>query len=108
MSDSIEKLKKERDENQQDIEKLEAEIIQTEHQLSRAKNRQKYLSKAERSRRTHHLCNLGGALEHYFPVTKNMDKVDMMYIFEKLSEISEVQKVFATWHPEPSQKRGEK
>ena len=107
MNPKIEKLKKEREDNEAKIAKCEEKLEQTKHQLRRAESRKKYLSKAERSKRTHHLCNLAGALEHYFPVTKQMDGVDAMLVMEKLSELPEVQRLFASWHPKNPQKGGE-
>lgn len=107
MNPKIEKLRKEREDNEAKITKYEAKLEQTNHQLQRAENRKKYLSKAERSKRTHHLCNLAGALEHYFPVAKQMDGVDAMLLMEKLSELPEVQRLFASWHPKNPQKEGD-
>lgn len=107
MNPKTEKLREERENNELKIKKYQAKLDQTNHQLQRAENRRKYLSKAERSKRTHHLCNLAGAMEHYFPVTKQMDGVDAMLVMEKLAELPEVQRLFASWHPKNPQTGGE-
>ena len=42
-------------------ERAETQLAQEQHKLERLENRKKYLEKGERQKRTHRLCNLGGA-----------------------------------------------
>ena len=50
-------------------EKVSAEkkLEQYTHQLQRAVNREKYLVKGEAKKRTHILCNIGGAVLSFWP-----------------------------------------
>lgn len=64
---------------------------QAQHKLERLENRAAYLQKRERAKRTHHLCNIGGTIEHFIPATKEMDKAAIYLLFEQLTELPEVQ-----------------
>ncbi|MCD7802695.1 MAG: DUF3847 domain-containing protein [Clostridiales bacterium] len=58
-------------------------------------NRAAYLQKGERSKRPHHLCNIGGTVEHFIPATGEMDKAAICLLFEQLTELPEVQAFLA-------------
>ena len=67
-------------------EKVSAEkkLEQYTHQLQRAVNREKYLVKGEAKKRTHILCNIGGAVLSFWPEVQYLTKVEQYQIFEKL------------------------
>jgi len=67
-------------------EKLE----QYTHQLQRAVNREKYLVKGEAKKRTHILCNIGGAVLSFWPEVQYLTKVEQYQIFEKLAQQADV------------------
>lgn len=91
MNPKIEKLKQEQTKNNEEIQKLTLKNKPIDHELQRAENQKAYLAKKERASRTHHLCNIGGTVEHFFPLTKSMTREELYSTFEKLSEITEVQ-----------------
>ena len=51
----------------QKLRNLEQEKAQAEHRSQRLQNRERYLSEGARKKRTHHLCNMGGAIETLCP-----------------------------------------
>lgn len=69
-------------------EKISAEkkLEQCTHQLQRAVNREKYLIKGEAKKRTHILCNIGGAVLSFWPEVQYLSKVEQYQIFEKLAQ----------------------
>ncbi|MCD7881224.1 MAG: DUF3847 domain-containing protein [Clostridiales bacterium] len=64
---------------------------QAQHKLERLENRAAYLQKGERAKRPHHLCNIGGTVEHFIPAAREMDKAAIYLLFEQLTELPEVQ-----------------
>ncbi len=99
MNKEIEKLTKEREVNTEKLAGYERKKEQLEHQIEREENRQTYINKKDRDHRTHHLCNLGGTVEHFFPVTKALTREEMYSVFEELSELPGVQTFFRLVHP---------
>ncbi len=95
----LEKLKQECERSRAQLAHWEQKAAQLEHQLERAKNQERYLSQKERRRRTHHLCNIGGTMEHFFPVTKSLTREELYNLCERLSELPEVQALFRSVHP---------
>ena len=81
-------------ENQDDLlaEKVSAEkkLEQYTHQLQRAVNREKYLVKGEAKKRTHILCNIGGAVLSFWPEIQYLTKVEQYQIFEELAQQANV------------------
>lgn len=73
-------------------EKVSAEkkLEQYTHQLQRAVNREKYLVKGEAKKRTHILCNIGGAVLSFWPEVQYLTKVEQYQIFEKLAQQADV------------------
>ena len=51
--------------------KCEKELEILEHQNQRLENRIEYLTKGDRAKRTHRLCEKGGAIESVCPETKD-------------------------------------
>lgn len=101
MNQQIEKLQKEREDNEAKLQRYERKKEQLDHQLSRAESRQQFLSKKERDRRTHHLCNIGGTIEHFFPISKAMTRDQFYELMEQLSELPEVQQLMNSAHSAP-------
>ena len=73
-------------------EKVSAEkkLEQYTHQLQRAVNHEKYLVKGEAKKRTHILCNIGGAVLSFWPEVQYLTKVEQYQIFEKLAQQADV------------------
>lgn len=101
MNPKIEKLEQEREDNNAKIQKYELKMEQLDHHLARAENKERFLSKKERDRRTHHLCNIGGTVEHFFPASKNMTRDQFYELTEMLSQLPEVRRLMDSVHVAP-------
>ena len=91
-------------------EQAEVKLSQAMHQLQRLENKQKHLEKGERAKRTHRLCNIGGAVESVAPEVKNLSQKEifelMNFIFSK-EEIKEAVHHAASKHiSEPENSKG--
>ena len=72
-------------------ERLEAEIEQLKHQSNRIRNRVDRIVEHERRRRTHHLCNMGGAIESLLPEADALSKEQFYELMKKVFELPQVQ-----------------
>ena len=72
--------------------KNEKELEILEHQKQRLENRIDYLSKGERAKRTHRLCEKGGAIESICPETKEMTSEEFYQLAEFVFGLPEVKK----------------
>ena len=82
------------------LEQLRAEqardkalLEQYQHRLERLENRAKYLSKAERTARTHRLITRGAAVESIVPEIKSMEEVPFYSLMEQILFLPDVQAV---------------
>ncbi len=82
------------------LEQLRAEqardkalLEQYQHRLERLENRAKYLSKAERTARTHRLITRGAAVESIAPEIKTMAEVPFYSLMEQILSLPDVQAV---------------
>ena len=73
-------------------ERAETQLAQEQHKLERLENRKKYLEKGERQKRTHRLCNLGGAVESLAPEFKDLTRTEMTELMEYIFSLPEVQR----------------
>ena len=60
----------------------ETKLTQEQHKLERLESRIKFLEKGERAKRTHRLCNLGGAVESLAPEIKEFNRAEMLELME--------------------------
>lgn len=72
---------------------LEREKAQAEHRSKRLQNRERYLSEGARKKRTHHLCNMGGAIETLCPQVSALDKAAFYRVMERIFALSAVQDI---------------
>ena len=77
----------------QKLRNLEQEKAQAEHRSQRLQNRERYLSEGARKKRTHHLCNMGGAIEALCPQVAALNKSDFYHVMERIFALSEVQDI---------------
>ena len=82
------------------LEQLRAEqardkalLEQYQHRLERLENRAKYLSKAERTSRTHRLITRGAAVESIVPEIKVMAEVPFYSLMEQILSLPDVRAV---------------
>ena len=76
-------------EQEKDIIRLE----QYQHRLERLENRAKYLSKAERTSRTHRLITRGAAVESIVPEIKVMAEVPFYSLMEQILSLPDIRAV---------------
>lgn len=79
------------------IEEIRKEIVLTEkekvkiaHQIKRLENRANFYLQADRKKRVHHLCNIGGAIEALFPVSKTLSKTEFFELMENVAALPNV------------------
>lgn len=72
------------------LEEAERKLAQAQHKLERLENRIKYIQKGDRAKRTHRLCNLGGAVESIAPAVKDMTRTEMTELMEYIFRLPEV------------------
>ena len=78
---------------QKRIEEAETKIKQLEHQNTRLENRGRYLQKGERAKRTHHLCDMGGAIQSISPEADRLPKTQFYCLMERVFALPEVHRL---------------
>ena len=71
-------------------EQLLAQRQQISHQLQRVEQREKYLRQGAAKERTHKLCNIGGAVLHFWPEAQQLTKAEFYELLEHLAARPEV------------------
>ena len=85
MNKTKKQLLNEKEKNEQEIEILQ-------HKIQRLTNRIEYLTKGEKAKRTHRLCEKGGAIESICPETKDMTSAEFYLFAEFIFDLPEVKK----------------
>ena len=67
---------------------------QISHQLQRLEQREKYLRQGAAKERTHKLCNIGGAVLHFWPEAQQLTKAEFYELLEHLAALPEVNEMF--------------
>ena len=75
-------------------EQYENQRQQISHQLQRLEQREKYLRRGAAKERTHKLCNIGGAVLHFWPEAQQLTKAEFYELLEQLSTLPEVNERF--------------
>ena len=75
-------------------EQYETQRQQLAHQLHRLEQREKYLRQGVAKERTHKLCNIGGAVLHFWPETQQLTKAEFYELLERLAMLREVNEMF--------------
>ena len=75
-------------------EQYEAQRQQITHQLQRLEQREKYLRQGAAKERTHKLCNIGGAVLHFWPEAQQLTKAEFYELLEHLAAQPEVKVTF--------------
>ena len=71
-------------------QQYEAQQQQLTHQLQRLEQREAFLRQGAAKARTHQLCNLGGAVLHFWPEAQQLTKVEFYQLLEHLAALPEV------------------
>ena len=75
-------------------EQYETQRQQITHQLQRLEQREKYIRQGAAKERTHKLCNIGGAVLHFWPEAQQLTKAEFYELLERLSTLPEVNEMF--------------
>lgn len=78
------------------LEQLEAARLkaqQYEHKIQLLKNRKKHLEKKADRQRTHHLCNMGGAIQSISKEADSLTKVEFYTLMEQVFALPAVQEL---------------
>ena len=77
----------------QKLRNLEQEKAQAEHRSQRLQNRERYLSEGARKKRTHHLCNMGGAIQSISKEADSLTRVEFYSLMEQIFALPAVQEL---------------
>ena len=80
------------------LEQLEAarlKVKQYEHKIQLLQNRQKHLEKKADRQHTHHLCNMGGAIQSISQEADSLTKVEFYSLMEQVFALPAVQELVA-------------
>ena len=80
------------------LEQLEAarlKVQQYEHKIQLLKNRKTHLEKKADRQRTHHLCNMGGAIQSISKEADSLTKVEFYSLMEQVFALPAVQELVA-------------
>lgn len=78
------------------LEELEAAKLkkqQYEHKIQLLENRKQHLEKKANRQRTHHLCNMGGAIQSISKEADSLTRIEFYSLMEQVFALSEVQKL---------------
>ena len=74
-------------------EAAELKVQQYENKIKLLQNRKQHLAKKADRQRTHHLCNMGGAIQSISKEADSLTKVEFYTLMEQFFELPEVQKL---------------
>ena len=80
------------------LEQLEAarlKVQQYEHKIQLLKNRKNHLEKKADRQRTHHLCNMGGAIQSISKEADSLTRVEFYSLMEEVFALPAVQELVA-------------
>ena len=75
-------------------QQYEAQQQQLTHQLQRLEQREAFLRQGAAKARTHQLCNIGGAVLHFWPEAQQLTKAEFYELLERLAALPEVNEKF--------------
>ena len=78
------------------LEQLEAarlKVQQYEHKIQLLKNRKTHLEKKADRQRTHHLCNMGGAIQSISKEADSLTRVEFYSLIEQVFALPAVQEL---------------
>ncbi|RGK38992.1 DUF3847 domain-containing protein [[Ruminococcus] lactaris] len=91
----LKKMKNEKEKLEKDLENAQMKLSQTEHKVQALENQRKFLMKKEDRQRTHHLCNMGGAIQSISKDADALTKVEFFLLMEQIFSLSAVQELVA-------------
>ena len=86
-------MKNKKDEILKQKEEAELKVQQYENKIKLLQNRKQHLEKKADRQCTHHLCNMGGAIQNISKEADSLSRVEFYSLMEQIFELSEVQKL---------------
>ena len=74
-------------------EEAELKVQQYENKIKLLQNRKQHLKKKADRQRTHHLCNMGGAIQSISKEADSLTKVEFYTLMEQIFALPAVQKL---------------
>ena len=93
MNEETKTLLQERDRLIEERNKAAARRDQLRHAVTRCDNRIRDLTSSERKRRTHHLCNMGGAICAISPQADALSQMRFYALMEEVFALPQVQRL---------------
>lgn len=75
------------------LEEARLKVAQQEHQIQILQNRKKHLEKKVDKQRTHHLCNLGGAIQSISEEADSLTRIEFYSLMEQVFALPAVQEL---------------
>lgn len=76
-------------------EEAELKVQQYQHKIQLLENRKKHLEKKSDRQRTHHLCNMGGAIQSISKEADSLTRVEFYSLMEQVFALPAVQELVA-------------
>lgn len=76
-------------------EAAELKVQQYENKIRLLENRKKHLEKKADKQRTHHLCNMGGAIQSISKEADSLTRTEFFSLMEQVFALSAVQELLA-------------
>ncbi len=77
------------------LEDARLRVQQYENKIRLLQNRQKHLERKADKQRTHHLCNMGGAIQSISKEADSLTRVEFYSLMEQVFSLPEVQELVA-------------
>ena len=77
------------------LETARLKVQQNEHKIQLLKNRKTHLEKKADRQRTHHLCNMGGAIQSISKEADSLTRVEFYSLIEQVFALPAVQELVA-------------
>ena len=77
------------------LETARLKVQQQEHKVQLLKNRKNHLGKKADRQRTHHLCNMGGAIQSISKEADSLTRVEFYSLMEQVFALPAVQELVA-------------
>lgn len=74
-------------------EEAELKVQQYQHKIQLLENRKKHLEKKADRQRTHHLCNMGGAIQSISKEADSLSRVEFYSLMEQVFALPAVQEL---------------
>ena len=84
-----------KDKTLEQLESARLKVQQYEHKIQLLKNRKNHLEKKADRQRTHHLCNMGGAIQSISKEVDSLTRVEFYSLMEQVFALPAVQELVA-------------